>query len=122
MGLFGRKAAREPRPRLTDPAMLRSKGVLGKARVLEIESKASVGGTMADPAYHCTLTLEVLPVDAKPYPLKVQQRMARSALAQLTGDDVVAPAWIDPVNPAKVAIDIAAGPVESATGAGDVRR
>jgi hypothetical protein len=113
MGLFGKKTAgdKEPRAHLTDPAMLRRKGTLGRARILELESKPSVGGSMADPAYHCTLTLEVLPEEGEPYRAKVQQRMVRSILGQLTGDDVVAPAWIDPKDPGKVAVDVAAGPI-----------
>jgi hypothetical protein len=113
MGFFGNKktGGDEPRVHLTDPAMLRRKGTLGRARILEIESKPSVGGSMADPAYHCALTLEVLPDGGEPYRAKVQPRMVRSILGQLTGDDVVAPAWIDPRNPGKVAVDIAAAPI-----------
>jgi hypothetical protein len=115
MGLFGKGKAdgAAPRARLTDPAALRRKGTLGKARVLEIESKPSVGGSMADPAYHCTLSLEVLPEGGEPYRVSVQQRMVRSTLGQLTGDEVVAPAWIDQKDPSKVAIDVAAGPISS---------
>jgi hypothetical protein len=94
--------------------MLRRKGTLGRARIVEIESKPSVGGSMADPAYHCTLTLEVMPDAGASYPAKVQQRFVRSILGQLTGDDVIAPAWIDPKNPSKVAVDVAAGPITSA--------
>jgi hypothetical protein len=113
MGLFGKKKSDDqgPRVHLTDPAMLRRKGTLGRARIIAIESKPSVGGTIADPAYHCTLALEVLPDGGDPYPAKVQQRMTRSILGQLTGDDVVAAAWIDPKDPGKVAVDVAAGPV-----------
>jgi hypothetical protein len=113
MGLFGNKktGVDEVRVHLTDPGMLRRKGTLGRARILELESKPSVGGSMADPAYHCTLTLEVLPEGGDPYRAKVQQRMVRSILGQLAGEDVVAPAWIDPKDPGKVAVDVAAGPV-----------
>jgi hypothetical protein len=114
MGLFKKKQSdrREPRVHLTDPAMLRRRGTLTRARILDIHGKPSVGGSMADPGYHCVLTLEVLPEGGDPYRAKVQQRMTRSILAQLTGDDVRVMAWVDPRDPARVAVDVAAGPVE----------
>jgi hypothetical protein len=116
VGLFRKKddadSAASARPRLTDPAALRRKGIQGRARILELESKASVGGSMADPAYHCTIRLEVQPPEGEAYEAAVQQRLVRSALGQITGEDVVAPVWIDPKDRMRVALDIAAGPIE----------
>jgi hypothetical protein len=118
MGLFGKKDKTDTsaggRARLTDPAMLRSKGILARAQILEIESKPSVGGTMADPAYHCTLKLEVRLPDEAPYEAHVQQRLPRSILGLLAGDRVVAAAWVDPKDHSRVAVDAAAGPIETA--------
>jgi hypothetical protein len=117
MGLFGKKdkdgESGGGRMRLTDPAMLRRKGVLGRARILSLESKPSVGGSIADPAYQCTFKLQVELDGEAPFEANVQQRMVRSALASLTGDGVIAPAWVDPKDRSKVAIDIAAGPIEN---------
>lgn len=100
------------RLRLTDPAMLRRKGVLARARILAIESKPSTGGSVADPAYQCTLTLEVRLPDQAPFEVKVQQRLVRSILGLLAGDAVVAAAWVDPKDHSRVAVDVAAGPIE----------
>lgn len=100
------------RARLTDPAMLRRKGVPARARILAIESRPSTGGSVSDPAYQCTLSLEVrLPGEA-PFEVKVQQRLVRSILGLLAGDDVVAAAWVDPKDHSRVAVDVAAGPIE----------
>jgi hypothetical protein len=118
MGLFGGKS--EPKDggnepaRLVDPAMLRRKGVQGHAHIISIESKPSTGGSTADPAYDCFIKLEASAEGIAPYVVTVRQRLVRSALAALTGDDVVAPAWLDPREPAKVAVDIAAGEITRA--------
>jgi hypothetical protein len=115
VGLFSKKdkatTGDGTRARLTDPAMLRRKGILARARILAIESKPSVGGSMADPAYHCILRLEVQLEGETPYEANVQQRIVRSSLGLLTGDDVVAPVWVDPKDRSRVAVDVAAGPV-----------
>ena len=116
MGLFGKKdkdkGNTSGRARLTDPAMLRPKGVLARGRIIDIESKPSVGGSMADPAYQCTLRLEVRIAEEEPYEANVQQRLVRSALGLLSGDQVVAPVWVDPKDRSRVAVDVAAGPIE----------
>jgi hypothetical protein len=117
VGLFGGKkdeAASNDRARLVDPAMLRRKGVRGRARILNIESKPSTGGSVADPAYDCFITIEASADGIAPYSVTVRQRLLRSALAILAGDGVVAPAWLDPKDPSRVAIDIAAGEIERA--------
>jgi hypothetical protein len=41
----------------------------------------------------------------------VRQRMVRSTLAMLAGEGVIAPAWLDPKEPARVAVDVAAGEI-----------
>jgi hypothetical protein len=119
MGLFSKqdKPAKPAPPRLTDPAMLRRKGVLARARIVELESKPSVGGSTADPAYQCQFTLEVQMDGEAPFEARVQQRMVRSTLGLLGGEDVIAAVWVDPKDRSKVAVDVAAGPIERA-GAG----
>lgn len=44
--------------------------------------------------------------------MRVQQRISRSTLAHLTGEGVVAPAWVDPGDRSKVAIDVTVGEIE----------
>jgi hypothetical protein len=62
MALFGKKGAQDaPDPtkvRMSDPEIVRRKGVLARGRVLEIESRPTFGGT-EDPASMCVLHLEV---------------------------------------------------------------
>jgi hypothetical protein len=118
VGLFSKKDKEHGTPaarvRLTDPAMLRRKGVLARGRILDIESKPSTGGSTADPAYQCVLSLEVLVGDEAPFEVRVQQRLARSALGLLAGDGVVAPVWVDLNDRSKVAVDVAAGAIDHA--------
>ena len=118
MGLFGRNdkddKAGAGRARLTAPEVLRRKGVAAHALIVELESRPGPGGTMADPAYHCSFTLEVRLDGEPPYRTRIQQRMARSGVEQLTGDGVVAPVWVDRKDHSRVAIDLLAGPVQRA--------
>ena len=118
MALFDKKkkqdTAERKRVKLTDPAILRKEGVLARARILEIESKPSAGGSIVDPAYDCTLRLEVLVDYDEPYVVKVQQRLSRSILGLITGDYIVAPVWIDPKDLSRVAVDVTAGQIEHA--------
>ncbi|MGD0272405.1 MAG: GNAT family N-acetyltransferase [Gaiellaceae bacterium] len=118
VALFGKKnkqsTADSDKVKLTDPAILRSTGVLVRARILEIESKSIVGENVVDPAYDCTLRLEVLIDYDAPYVVKVQQRLSRSILGLLSGDYIVAPAWVDPKDLSLVAVDVAAGQIEHA--------
>jgi hypothetical protein len=115
MGLFGKSkddTSGNDRARLVDPAMLRRKGVLGRARILSIDSKPSTGGSVADPASDCFITVEASAEGRAAYTVTVRQRLVRSSLALLAGDGVIAPAWLDPKDPSRVAIDVAAGEIE----------
>ncbi len=98
--------------RLTDPAALRGKGVLVRARVLEIESTPIVGENVFDPLYDCTLSLEVHIDYDELYQVKVRQRLTKSALGMISGDFIVAPVWVDPMDRLHVAVDVGAGQIE----------
>ena len=117
MSLFGKKDKQNTADsgvRLTDPAALRPGGVLVRARILEIESRPIVGENVVDPVYDCTLKLEVhIDYDAL-YEVKVRQRLSRSALGMISGDYIVAPAWVDPTDRLQVAVDVGAGQIEHA--------
>jgi hypothetical protein len=118
VALFGKKnkqeSAERKRVKLTDAAVLRRTGVLVRARILEIESKSIVGESIADPDYDCTLRLEVLIDYDEPYVVKVKQRLSMSILGLLSGDYIVAPAWVDPKDLSQVAVDVTAGQIEHA--------
>jgi hypothetical protein len=68
--------------------------------------------TTADPASDCFISLEASADGIAPYTVTVRQRLVRSSLALLAGENVVAPAWLDPKEPAKVAVDVAAGEIQ----------
>ena len=118
MSLFGKKGkqstAGSDSVRLTDPAALRSGGVLVRARILEIESEPSVGGSDVDQVYECTLKLEVHIDYDELYQVKVRQRLSKSALGMISGDFIVAPVWVDPMDRLHVAVDVGAGQIEHA--------
>jgi hypothetical protein len=110
MGLFGKKqdGTHDVEGQLMDPESLRHKGVLGQARVISLDSKPSLGGTMADPAYDCHITLEASAEGIAPYTVTIHQLLLRSCVLRLSGDGAIAPAWVDRKDSSRVAIDITA--------------
>lgn len=98
--------------RLVDLAVLRPGGVLVRAHILEIESTPVVGEDVAEPTFDCTMRLEMLIDYDKPYEVKVRQRLTNFALLRITGDYIIAPAWVDPKDRFEVAVDVGAGQIE----------
>jgi hypothetical protein len=68
-------------------------------------SPDGVGGSTADPNYMCTITLEVALPDESRYEAKCLQRLPRTALALISGEQVVVPVLVDPADPSRVAVD-----------------
>jgi hypothetical protein len=111
VGLFGKKQSGEcddAASRVMDPDTLRQRGVLGQAKVIHLDSKPTIGGTMADPAYDCCITLVASADGIAPYTVTIHQHLLRSGVARLSGADVVAPAWVDRKDSSRVAIDLTA--------------
>ena len=116
MAHFGKKHRQDTTDgdsiKLVDLAALRPGGVLVRAHILEIESTPIVGENVAEPAFDCTLRIEMLIDYDKPYQVKIRQRLTGSALARITGDYIIAPAWVDPKDRFEVAVDVSAGQIE----------
>ena len=99
--------------RLTDAASMRGKGELARGRILAIESERTFG-EMAEPCCNSVLNLEVHADGQRSFAVTIRQRLTRTELEQLTGDNVIAPVWVHRKNPSTVAIDVTAGPIEHA--------